>query len=74
MVKTISHSKQSSFIHPALGTLVEVGFTDGSSELIYEESFFHAWEEYNGMLRDFNLVGRQIDTSECIIERGFKLS
>lgn len=60
MIKTIQSLQPTNHIHPAIGRLYDVEFTDGTKRLVYEETFFDVPEYYKVMKHDV-LIGKEID-------------
>ena len=72
MIKTIQALTPTSHIHPAVGRLYNVVFTDSSSVFMYEESFFDFLKseesESEAHRRNWqNLVGRQVDLETAFV-------
>jgi len=66
MIKTIQSLKPTNHIHPAIGRLYNVLFTDSTKALIYEESFFDVPEYYESG-NDKDLIGKKIDLERACI-------
>ena len=72
MKKTIKSLSSTQHIHPAVGIAYKILFTDGSSSLVYEETFFYQHEEYkNNYLNDEWMVGKELDLEEGFFELVF---
>ena len=66
MNKTISSITPTPINHPAVGRLYSVIFSDGSKILMYEETFYHHFEDYDN---DINvLIGRELDPSKPVFD------
>lgn len=70
MVKTIQSLSPTSHLHPAVGRLFSVRFTDYSSVFMYEESFFDLLEPGVEPSRDWSsIVGKEVDLETAFVER-----
>jgi hypothetical protein len=70
MNKTISSITPTQHYHPAVGRLYSIIFSDSTTSLVYEETFFHQFENYH-LIQYLDLVGKELNTSEDFFD--FKL-
>ncbi len=64
MNKTILRAQPTSHIHPAIGRLYKLTFTDNTSALVYAETFFH---QIKGWEPGDPLVGRSINLENAFL-------
>ena len=69
MKEIISQITPTSIHHPAIGVLYNVLFESGNKKLLYEETFFHQFEDYGNSFMSFkDLIGKEIDFSEVYFD------
>jgi hypothetical protein len=62
MLKTIKAiSKTNIPEHPAVGAIYHLTFVDGTTDLVYEETFYHQFVDFPTVTAQ-HLVGRDINT------------
>lgn len=67
MIKTIKQIQPTNHFHEAIGRLYKLTFTDGSTDFVYEETFFYQYDDYRNeyeYLTENDLVGRKISLEE----------
>ena len=64
MIKYILRAQPTSHIHPAIGRLFKLTFTDNTTALVYEETFFHQIE---GWKPGEPILGRSIDLEDAFL-------
>jgi hypothetical protein len=62
MIKTILSLNPTQHIHPAVGRLFEIIFTDNTTGFTYEETFFDEVDGYIDNRSQGLLIGKQIST------------
>lgn len=68
MIKTIQSLTPTSHLHPAVGRLFSVHFTDSFRVFMYEESFFDLLEPGVEPSCDWSsIVGRQVDLETTFV-------
>ena len=68
MKEIISQITPTSIHHPAIGVLYNVLFESGNKKLLYEETFFHQFENYGDLLNFKDLIGKEIDFSKIFFD------
>jgi len=69
MTKIIQSLTRTRIMHPAVGYLYQVKFTDNNEMLMYEESFYNIPNYIDNETNDNWLIGKTINLEKCIIER-----
>lgn len=65
MLKTIKQVQETDHFHEAVGQLFKITFTDGSAEMLYEETFYHQlYEDYLQKPAAETLIGKTLNTEE----------
>jgi len=65
MKEIISQIIPTTIHHPAIGILYAVIFTSGKQKLLYEETFYHQFEDYT---TPDCLIGRELDFSKVFFD------
>lgn len=69
MTKTITLLQPTGQIHPAVGQLFKIMFSDSSIDHVYEETFLHQFEDYN--CRNYpQLIGRELNVEKSYFNLG----
>jgi len=70
MIKTISSITPTQHYHPAVGRAYKIIFSDSTTSIVYEETFFHQFENYH-LIQYLSLVGKELNTSESFFDLVF---
>jgi hypothetical protein len=65
MKEIISQIIPTTIHHPAIGILYSVFFESGNHKLLYEETFYHQFEDYTSPKE---LVGRELDFTRIFFD------
>jgi hypothetical protein len=65
MIEIISQITPTTIHHPAIGILYSVLFESGNKKLLYEETFFHQFEDYTNPK---SLIGKEIDFTKVFFD------
>jgi hypothetical protein len=68
MNKIIFSITPTSINHPAVDKLYSVIFSDESKILMYEETFYHHFEDYSSHHDLNSLIGRELDPSQPVFD------
>ena len=67
MTKKITSITPNQNYHPAVGRAYEIVFSDSTTSLVYEETFYHQFKNYTPN-QHLDLIGKELDTSETFFD------